>query len=402
MGSLNELKQRLQQLIDAIAADIIDLADRIHANPEIAYTEFKASKWLSEYLEEKGFHVTRGIAGLETAFQAVLRGAQEKPAIAFLAEYDALAKIGHGCGHNLIGAASVGAAAGLAGIIAEIPGTVMLFGTPAEEGGSARGGGGKIPIVEHGFFKNVDAVLMFHPSDETIMLRGSLGRIYFKVEFFGRSAHAASRPTQGINALDAMISFFVSVGLLRQQLRDDIRIHGVITDGGTAPNIIPDHTAASFYVRGLNKKYNMEVVEKVMNCARGAALATGTEVKFEMHPLVYEPKLQNAVLAKLFMENLKTFDVGEIKEFRHPMLGGIGSSDIGNVSQVVPTFNPMVKITDAPGHSPEFARAAVSELAHQRLIITAKSLAMSALDLFMMPDKVKEAWEEFIKTRGED
>jgi amidohydrolase len=255
-------------------------------------------------------------------------------------------------------------------------------------------------MLNDGLFKGVDAVLMFHPADENVVHRGGLGRIALKVEFLGRSAHAASRPEKGLNALDAMISFFVSVGLLRQQLRDDARLHGVITNGGAAPNIIPDHTEAAFSVRSLSKAYNDELLERVMSCARGAALATGTEVRFKVNPLAYEPKLQNAVLGELYYANLKTLDVGEIRYHKDPSEGGIGSSDIGNVSQVVPTLNPYIKVADAPNHSPEFAVAAGTPFGAERMIIAAKSMAMTALDLFVTPGKVEAVRDDFLKNRG--
>ncbi len=393
MERLTTIKEKLQAEIDHVKEEIVGLANRIHENPEVAFTEVKASKWLSDYLEEKGFKVARAVGGLETSFHAELRKGKG-PTVAFLSEYDALPKIGHACGHNLICTASVGAAVGLARTDGW-SGTIMVFGTPAEEGG-----GGKITMLNHNVFKGVDAVLMFHPSDETVVHRGGLGRIALKVEFLGRSAHASSRPELGLNALDAMISFFVSVGLLRQQLRDDARVHGVITNGGAAPNIIPDHTEAAFSVRSLSKAYNEELLERVMNCARGAATATGTEVRFKVNPLVYEPKLQNAVLGELFFANLKTFAVGDIQVHKDPSAGGIGSSDIGNLSQIVPTINPYLKISEAPTHSPEFATAAGSELGAERMIVAAKAIAMTAIDLLMTPDKVNDVWADFKKNQG--
>lgn len=369
------------------------MADRIHASPEIKFEEHKASRWLSEYLEKYGFQVSRGIAGLDTAFQAVLRQG-EGPVVAFLCEYDALPKIGHACGHNLIGAASVSAAVGLAKLAPEFSGTVMVLGTPAEEGG-----GGKISLLDAGIFQGIDVALMVHPSHETIILREGLGRIKITIEFHGQPAHAACRPNDGKNALDAMISFFVSVGLLRQQLQDNVRIHGIITHGGEAPNVIPDFTAALFYIRGLKKKTYTSATEKLLNCARGAAIATGTEVKFEKDPLIYEPRVLNAVLGDLFKVNLNTFNVGEVLLYKDPKLGEIGSSDIGNVSQVLPTLQSYIKISDAYSHTADFAAAAKSELAHERLIVASKTMAMTALDLFMKPEKVKAVWADFKKRR---
>lgn len=392
---MSGVKEKLGREIDTLKKDIVKISCMIHGNPEIAFQESKASQWLSDYLKQNGFQVTRGIAGLSTAFQAIYKNG-EGPTLAFLSEYDALPQIGHGCGHNLIGTASVAAAAGLAKVTDLFNGTLMVLGTPAEEGG-----GGKITILEHGYFNGLDAVIMFHPSDENVVHRGALGRFLLNVDFHGRASHAASRPTKGINALDAMISFFVSIGLLRQQIQDDARIHGVITNGGNVPNIIPDHTAAVFSVRSLNKAYNEQLLEKVMNCARGAATATGAEVDFKIHPLVYEPKVQNHVLGRLFFENLKAFDVGDIKLEKDPREGGIGSSDIGNVSQVVPMLNPYIKVADSPTHSIKFAEAAVSDFAAERMIIAAKAMAMTALDLFRNPEKIKEVRDEFEKKTKE-
>jgi amidohydrolase len=391
--ALAALKRTLQAEIDGAKDEIAALARQIHDNPEIAFTEVKASKWLADYLDKQGFKVARGVGGLETAFHGVVkRGAG--PTIAFLCEYDALPKIGHACGHNLICTASL--AAGVAFARSQgWSGTVAVFGTPAEEGG-----GGKITMLNNGVFEGIDATLMFHPSDETVVHRGGLGRIALKVEFRGRSAHAASRPEMGLNALDAMISFFVSVGLMRQQLRDEARVHGVITNGGVVPNVIPDYTEAAFSVRSLSKAYNEQLLERLMNCAKGAATATGTEVSFKVNPLAYEPKLQNAVLGELFHANLKTFDIGDIRYHKDPGAGGIGSSDIGNLSQIVPTINPYLKIADVPTHSPEFAQAAGTQLGVDRMIVAGKAMAMTAADLFLLPEKMRGVRDDFEKNRG--
>lgn len=385
------LKEEVVKQIEALKDEIIELSDRIHKNPELGFEEYKACGWLTEMLLEHGFEVEKGVAGLKTAFRASFTGSKESPKVALLAEYDALPEIGHACGHNIIAASSVGAAVALSKL--NLPGTVVVLGTPAEEGG-----GGKIIMIEGGAFKGIDVAMMIHPSDQNLILRGSLAIKEIRMKFRGKLAHAAAEPEKGINALDAVIQTFNNINALRQHLTEDVRIHGIITHGGVKPNIVPDYAETYFYVRALDDNYLLGVLEKVKNCAKGAALAQGAKVEFEIGR-GYKSRKLNHTLAEIFKTNLLALGV---KPDRPPEYGGMGSSDIGDVSHVVPAIHPYISITEGelPGHSREFAEAACSERGHQGLIIGAKALAMTAVDLFTdqeLMNKVKAEFESSLK-----
>ena len=371
-------KTAVRDAIDDLRPHLVELAQRIHANPEIAFEEINAARWLSEAAGDAGFHVEQPIGGLKTAFRASYMGEQGGPIIAFLAEYDALPKLGHACGHNLIGPASLGAAVGVAKGIDALPGTVQLIGTPAEEGG-----GGKVILTEAGVFDGVDAAMMVHPSGKTVLWKHALARRKLSVEFFGKSSHASGAPEEGINALDAAIQTFVNINALRQHIAESSRIHGVITDGGEVPNVVPDHSAALFYVRAINDGDCDALLERVKNCARAAATATGAKVKLELQGS-YKSLRTNMRLAETFKQNLEALgwqfdDIDPLKR--------IGSTDVANVSHVVPAIHPYVSIgpTDLPGHSTEFADAAASQKGYDAMIAAAKALAMTAVDVLFSP-----------------
>src|SRR2546422_7299130 len=239
-----EIRQTILKVLVAAADKLIVHARMFHATPEIAFQELKASQWLSDTLESRRFAVQRGIADLPTAFRAEVSGGPGGPSVAFLAEYDALPEIGHACGHNLICTAALGAGIGLAAVASKLAGKVLVLGTPAEEGG-----GGKVLMLQRGAFAGIDAALMFHPADYTLTARSSLASYRLKVKFLGKAAHAAAAPYEGINALDGLVQMFVNIWLLRQQLRDDARVHGIITYGGAAPHINPAITVAPFCVQ---------------------------------------------------------------------------------------------------------------------------------------------------------
>jgi len=371
-------KTAVRDAIDDLRPHLVELAQRIHANPEIAFEEINAARWLSEAAGDAGFHVEQPIGGLKTAFRASYMGEQGGPIIAFLAEYDALPKLGHACGHNLIGPASLGAAVGVAKGIDALPGTVQLIGTPAEEGG-----GGKVILTEAGVFDGVDAAMMVHPSGKTVLWKHALARRKLSVEFFGKSSHASGAPEEGINALDAAIQTFVNINALRQHIAESSRIHGVITDGGEVPNVVPDHSAALFYVRAINDGDCDALLERVKNCGRAAATATGAKVKLELQGS-YKSLRTNMRLAETFKQNLEALgwqfdDIDPMKR--------IGSTDVANVSHVVPAIHPYVSIgpTDLPGHSTEFADAAASQKGYDAMIAAAKALAMTAVDVLFSP-----------------
>ncbi|RLG97348.1 hypothetical protein DRO27_00200, partial [Candidatus Bathyarchaeota archaeon] len=294
-------KKAVRKVIDQLRPQLVDLAAKIHEHPETKFEEIKASHWLSEAAKEAGFKVEKPVGELDTAFRATYIGnmGESSPTVAFLAEYDALPKIGHACGHNLIGTASLGAALGLAREMGDLPGCIQLIGTPGEEGG-----GGKVILTEAGIFDGIDAAMMFHPSGKTVLWKHALARHKLSIEFFGKSSHAASYPEKGINALDATIQTFNSINALREHIADDARIHGIITDGGESPNIVPDHSEALFYVRALDDVYCDELLEKVKDCARGAVTATGARVNLELQGS-YKSLRPNMTLARTFKHNLE-------------------------------------------------------------------------------------------------
>jgi amidohydrolase len=385
----SELKSRIIGEVESNRDELEDLSLRIHGSPELAFQEEKAASWLVDYLGGKGFSVEKGICGLATAFRATY--GKGKPSIAFLAEYDALPKLGHACGHNIIATSSVGA--GVAARLAadELSGTVQVMGTPGEELY-----GGKVYMVNKGAFRNVDAAMMIHPAGINTATTKFLACHTLWVEFFGKPAHAAARPEAGINALEALLMSYAGINSLRQHIRDSARIHGIITDGGEAPNIVPAHTAGHFIVRAAEDSYLDELKEKVINCFVGAATATGAKLKYKWGETRYSPLRNNFTLARLFRSNLQS--LGRRVHLVDPRVG-IGSSDIGNVSHVVPSIHPLVAIGTARviTHSPQFTETAASEAGMRCLIDSAKALAMTAVDLMAdaaILGKVKKEFEQ--------
>jgi amidohydrolase len=304
-----------------------------------------------------------------------------------LAEYDALPKIGHGCGHNLIAAASLGAAIVLKQILGNEAGGVAVVGTPAEEGG-----GGKVRLAEAGIFDEMDVAMMFHPGQLNIPAKDMLGRIKFKMEFTGRTAHASGSPDRGINALDAMVSAYSSINAIRQHLRPDGRIHGIITHGGDAPNIIPDYAAGLFYVRAGSRAYRDEIFERVARCVQGAALAIGAESKIEIDLPKLDPMKRIAALEAAISDNMEALGISV-----DPDDGRRGSSDIGNLSQCLPAIHPVLAIvgSEVAGHSVAFCEATATDRGRETMLDAAKLLAMTALDYLTSADLRKQVAEEF-------
>lgn len=386
---MSGVKDLLAGAVDRLGDELESLSRRLHEHPELAYQEVKAAGWLSDFLERQGFKVERGVGGVDTAFRGTIQTG-DGPTIAILCEYDALPAIGHACGHNVIAGAGVGAGAALAAVRDRLPkGRVQVVGTPAEEGG-----GGKIKLIRSGIFKGVDAAMMIHGFDRWIMHQDLLGIVRCRLEFTGKAAHASADPWEGVNALDAVIQTFNNVSMLRQQIRPEARIHGIVNDGGAAPNIIPEFAAATFYVRAADLDYMWALQKRVIACAEGAAKATGcTLTVAEQRDNAYEPMKRNATLLELFRANARTFGVVESPESRERM----GSSDVGNVSQVIPAIQPMVQIAPegTPIHSRAFAEAAVTPLARAGMLTAAKVMAMTTCDLLADPALVKEARREF-------
>ncbi len=383
---------RLVAAVDAARDGLIALSDRIGSNPELGMQEEKASAWHAAVLEQAGFAVTHPYAGMATAFRAELTGNGPGPTVALLVEYDALPDIGHACGHNLHGVMSIGAALALAQYRSEWPGKLVVLGSPAEEG-AVDGAGGKVVLVSAGAFEGVDAAMMVHASTRNILSMPSLAREAFEITFRGKPAHAAAIPHEGINALDAALLTFNAVNALRQHLTSDVRLHGIITKGGVSPNIVPEYAEIRMYARAADAAYLDEVMEKVKNCARGAAQATGAKMAWRATAHPYKNMITNKALSGAFAAALAGLGAP-----LHPSPNrGSGSTDMGNVSQVVPSIHPYIAISDdpVPGHSREFAACAVSPRGHEGLILGAKALALTAMHLYESPELVKAAKDEF-------
>jgi len=355
--------------------ELIALSLKIHANPEIAFQEEKAAAWLADYLESEGFAVERGICQLPTAFRAAY--GKGEPRVAILAEYDALPGVGHGCGHNIIGTAS--AAAGLAAKVAagETGGTVLVIGTPAEEAA-----GGKVYMAARGAFDGLTCAMMAHPGNRDVAVSYALACLELNVEYHGKAAHAAARPEAGLNALDAMVAAFVNIGLLRQQLRDSARVHGIITDGGQAVNVIPHHTAASLLLRAEEDAYLDEVLkDKVLACFQAAAQATGCRLEHRWgEESRYKAMRTNRACAAAYQANIESLGRTVMEpESRRSM----GSTDMGNVSAIVPSIHPSVTVAppEVPIHTEAFRDLAATEAGHRALLDSAKALAMTAVDV---------------------
>jgi amidohydrolase len=385
------LKSRALAAIDAHAAELIALSHRIHACPEIAYQEVQASGWLTDALRVQGFDVTPGIAGLPTAFRAVAGSGH--PAVAILAEYDALPGIGHGCGHNIIATAALGAGIGVRAVIDQLEGSVQVIGTPAEEVY-----GGKVAMIREGAFDGLDAAIMTHPGTQDTVIAKALACAELTVEYHGREAHAAAQPERGINALEAMIIAFNSINSMRQHIRATARVHGVITDGGAAPNIVPGHSAASFLVRAEDDAYLEELKRRVIACFEAGATATGATLELRWNPNQYAAMNTNMAMAVAHRKNLAA--VGrELPETEAPR--PMGSTDMGNVSKLVPGIHPGIAIApaDVNGHSPAFAEYAASSSGDRAVIDGAKALAMTAIDILADADLRAAMRAEFERSR---
>lgn len=387
-AAVNAVKRGVFDAIAALDGEVQDLSARIHAHPELGYEEHQASTWTAGLLAAHGFSIDRPVAGLGTAFRATWRGSGAPgPTIALLAEYDALPEIGHGCGHNLIAAASVAAAVGIRKSWPSFPGTIQVYGTPAEEGG-----GGKIVMLDAGVFDEVDVALMFHPGVDTSVNTPSLAMAALTVEFTGAAAHAAIGPWDGVNAADAAMLFFAGVNALRQQTRPDARLHGVIREAGSKPNIIPARSVVDFMVRADQAEYLLPLTERVVDIARGAALMTGASVEIDRGKpyLDYRlsPSLGAAAEANFAALGLETTPISPDTPK--------ASEDAGNISHMLPFLPISVSISETPipAHSVPWREAAISEKGAEALRIAAKVLAATAIDLASDPTLLARARAE--------
>ncbi len=400
------LTETTTQAIEAARSELVEVALDIHSHPELNYQEQHAAQLLSGTLERHGFKIERGVGGVETAFTATLPGGSgDGPTVAVLAEYDALPEIGHGCGHNLIAMAAIGAGLGLKANLANLPGKVMVIGTPAEEGG-----GGKIRMLDAGVFKDVDVVLSSHPSSNRTVIptdipmgeSWSLAMVGYRYIFHGKAAHAAAMPHEGINALNGVIHLFSGIDSLRQHLREDTRIHGIITDGGMAPNVVPEYAAANFMLRCRDRDYLSNViVGRVLQAAEGAAAMTGCRLEVEEYYPFYENVRPNSIIAGLLLNNagLSGLPLDEPLPGRQ---GSAASTDFGNVSQALPAYELRYAVSETPvaSHSREMTETATSEYALNAAINVAKAMTLTACDLLLDPSTLSAAQAEFEQRIG--
>ena len=392
MPEIDALKTAARRAVDDASPRLREISLDIHSHPELDFKEHHAHGVLTDYLSRAGFSVTPGACGMATAFTAV--AGSGSPVIAVLCEYDALPGIGHACGHNLIAVSGLAAGVALKRALAAGAGTIIVMGTPAEEGG-----GGKQLMIDAGAFIGVGAAMMLHPGPTDTVWFTAPALHSLEVEFHGKNAHAGMLPWEGVNALDAMVNAYVAVSTLRQQIRPTDRVHGVITDGGLKPNIIPDHTAAEFYVRSASLGRLEELKKRVAACFEGAAMVSGCEVELRWLGSPYADMVVNNPMGEAYRQNF--VDLGGVVPTREmPVGGGGGSTDMGNVSYVVPSIHPFFAIPTKPGganHTAGFTASAALPEAHENAMRAAKALALTAIDLYRDAGLMRAAKADFAR-----
>ena len=391
--------EQVKKLASGFREELLAMSTDIHDHPELRFEEERASTQLSDFLARNGFEVTRGVAGMPTAFTGIRRiGNGDGPQIAVFAEFDALAGIGHACGHNIIATAGVGGAVLAARYLEShdgVNGSVVCLGSPGEEGG-----GGKIKMIDAGLLDGIDAAIMIHPAGDDEVVRPNLGRLSLEVEFQGRASHAASAPEMGLNALDASTIFLVSIGLLRQQLKSDSSVHAIVLEGGDAVNVIPERTRLRVFVRSSDWEYLQDrLLVAVHQCAEGAAMASGTKAVVRETAPAYQSMRSNTVIASMCHDVF--LQVG--RNPADPAVGAAsassaGSTDMGNVSRVVPAIHPYIGIgSGIPGHTREFEAAAGGEAGMQGVLDGAVILGATAAELVMDGALLSVAKAEFAR-----
>lgn len=380
-------KQTVIDNVDKNSSALLELSHWVHAHPEVAWQEFESSAHIADFLEARGFSIERNYCGIETSFKATY-GAGDL-VLALCAEYDALPGLGHACGHNIIASASVGAAIALSQVVNEIDATVVVLGTPAEEGG-----GGKIEMLNKNGFAGIDVAALIHPGPVDVVQGEPFAVKHIEVTYTGKASHAAAYPEQGVNASDAFTIAQVAIGLLRQQLPPTSRVHGIITRGGEAPNAIPQKTEGRWYVRGTTTAELNVVYEKVVKCFEAGALATGAILEIHPGSEPYSEFHNHSDITELYRANAislgRNFDVPEPATRMNR-----ASTDMGNVSKVVMSFHPYIGINsgDAVNHQHEFAAASITKDADQAVLDGAKGLAMTLVDIATDPDLRRKAKE---------
>lgn len=389
-NKVTENKKKVQERVDEILPELIALADKLWQHPEYSFHEYQACQWMSELLGSYGFTVETGVGGIETSVRAVYDSKKPGPNIGILGEFDAVPGMGHSCGHNLMCAMAVGAGAGLKAVIDDLGGKITVLGTPAEEGG-----GGKVIMLENGAFDGLDVAMLLHSSSETCVNDISYSRTDVRVHFYGKKAHAATWPEEGINALNPIIDLFTIVNSMRLELGERGKILGIIRDGGTDAIYIPDHCSAEFTVRSFDMKFKWELYHRLIKICEHLAEITGTRFEHEFTDLSYEDIRNNPVIEDLLGKNFEA--LGETLCPRKKEQG-IGCTDMGNVTHAVPGLQSYVLA--APGmrvHTPEFEEAVGGPTGHHAIGVGAKAMAMTAVDLLENPEllkAVKQAFQE--------
>ena len=389
---MNRIKEFLREQARLLHEEIWDVAQQIGKHPELGYQEYFAADLLSCFLIKHGFELEHKVADLDTAFIAKFKGTSPGPKISFLAEYDALPNVGHGCGHNLIGAASVAAAVLLSKCV-QLPGEILVIGTPAEETNGA-----KVILVEKGIFKGVDVAMMFHPGSQNVVQIETLALDALEFTFHGRAAHSAADSCYGINALEAMINFFVELNDLKEQIPEDSRINGIITEGGIAPNIIPERAVARFYLRARTRIALDDLRKQVIQCAQSAAARVSAQVTWQKFEYSYDELWSNQVLAECFVDNLYRLGITEIAKPQTVM----GSVDMGNVSRVVPSIHPYLVLgtgNEIP-HTRDFAEATLSPDGKRLLMLAMQALAFTGWDVLTTKKLMQNIKREFNRRRS--
>ncbi|MBC8480589.1 MAG: M20 family metallopeptidase [Actinobacteria bacterium] len=369
------LKNTFQKNLDSIHKQLTEVSDWMYENPELGFNEFKTSEYLVKFIKSFNGEVVYPTGNLDTAFEITY--GNDGPLVVLCVEYDALPEIGHACGHNIIATASIGAGLAIKDLVNELGIRVKLLGTPAEEGG-----GGKIILLENGNFEDAACSMMIHPGYENVVNPTFTTIQQYKVEFFGKDAHAAGAPEEGINALDAQIQLFVNASTYRQQMVSTNRMHGVITNGGFKPNIIPSYTSSEWYLRALNEGDLSKIESDFKNFVNAAAMATKCEVKIESPDYRYTEIDNNKTMYELYKEN--SLSVGrEMILQSEAARPGLGSTDMGNVSLAMPSIHPMLSIDsgDAVNHQPEYAAATLTPGGHKAIYDGAFAMGATIIDL---------------------
>lgn len=386
------LNEEIKQYAEGLLPELIELSEAIYQHPELGNEEYNASRLHVELLRKYDFDVEIPYLGVKTGFKATYKAAKSGATVAYLCEYDALPGIGHGCGHNILGTTSTGAGIVLKKFVDTVGGTVIVFGTPAEETSGA-----KVLYADMGAFDGVDIALVAHPNSSYNRSGRSLAMDAIQFEYFGKTAHAAAAPEKGINALDAVINTFNNINALRQQMQTDARIHGVIKDGGKAANVIPEYAMAQFYVRAQTKSYLTELVKRVKACAEGASMAAGTELKISNYEYSYDNLVSNQILSDTFMEELEAVGVTDIE----PERDSFGSLDAGNVSHKCPTIHPYFDIVGNPevvAHTREFAESTLTDYAYKNMALVIRALSQTGMRVMFDENLLKGIKDEFAST----